>query len=350
MEPWITQMLRRAVSRQVIAWAVVALALLGTAAYSRRYITNFIQGPYAVTGGELQGVSDAASTPKHFVKVSGTRVIDTGLEHVTIRRKYGQENRRVDAKYVILVFEKGQKALVVKAGSTMPVAAVFEGTLRPIDGKLRENLFSGENAKMEAHLLPYVLETAGFRTAGYIGGACGAVALLLLAIFGRRSFNYSRDLQSHPLMKRLQSWGDPMSISAAAEREYTAPPRLKTSAGIVTDNFVFQRGPFIFNVSRFEDLVWAYKKITKKSVNLIPVGKDYAAMLIFYGSSVEITSKEPKVDELLAYAAERAPWAIFGHTPELETAFKKQQQEFCAAVESRRQEVMKVRAASADHS
>jgi hypothetical protein len=56
------------------------------------------------------------------------------------------------------------------------------------------------------------------------------------------------------------------------------------------------------------------------------------------GGSAEIRGREKKVDSVLAFAAERAPWAIFGFSDELSQLFQKKTQEFCGAVEQRRRE------------
>jgi hypothetical protein len=86
-------------------------------------------------------------------------------------------------------------------------------------------------------------------------------------------------------------------------------------------------------------VLWAYKKITKHSVNFIPTGKTYEAIVSCYGGTATITGKEKHVDALLDYVRARAPWAIHGYSAEIATAFAKHQDEFVSAVEQRRQEL-----------
>jgi hypothetical protein len=52
-----------------------------------------------------------------------------------------------------------------------------------------------------------------------------------------------------------------------------------------------------------------------------------------------VTGKEKNVDALLTFAAERAPWAIFGYSDDLKKLFKQKAQDFCAAVEQRKREL-----------
>lgn len=55
-----------------------------------------------------------------------------------------------------------------------------------------------------------------------------------------------------------------------------------------------------------------------------------------YGGAAEVKGREKMVDGILAFAAERAPWAVFGFSKELEKLFNKNTQDFCAAVEQKR--------------
>ncbi len=104
------------------------------------------------------------------------------------------------------------------------------------------------------------------------------------------------------------------------------------------DKYVIQSAPFAFDLLRLFDLLWGYKKVTKHSVNFIPTGKTYACILACYGGTAEVTGKEKDVDALLGFAAERAPWAVFGYTDDLNKAFRQKNAEFCAAVEQRKRE------------
>ncbi len=95
---------------------------------------------------------------------------------------------------------------------------------------------------------------------------------------------------------------------------------------------------FTFNVLRFRDVLWGYKKITKHSVNFIPTGKTYEAIVNCYGGTATIPGKDKKVDTLLEFVEQRAPWAIFGFSDELAATFNKHQQDFASGVEQRRQQ------------
>ena len=97
---------------------------------------------------------------------------------------------------------------------------------------------------------------------------------------------------------------------------------------------------FDLQICHIPDLVWAYKKVTKRSVNFIPTGKTYAAVLHDrYGKPVEIQATQEEADEMLQMLVGKAPWAIFGFSDELKSASEKDWKGLVAAVDDRRLQV-----------
>jgi hypothetical protein len=123
----------------------------------------------------------------------------------------------------------------------------------------------------------------------------------------------------------------------AAEHEFDNP-LLKAGGWRFGDKYLLRSSFFSFDVLRLQDVVWAYKKITKHSVNFIPTGKTYAAIVRCYGGDATIAAKETRVNEILAFAQQRAPWAVFGYSNQLAGLWNKTQSEFFKQVEMRRQE------------
>jgi hypothetical protein len=308
------------------------------ALYNVRYITNFASGPYALQPGQLGQISDAEKAPHYFVSVTGTNVVDTGVQEITTETRNGaKENSYVSAGYYAVLV--GDRYLIVKQ-PTKPSGKV-EGQLTTIPADLANQLFTGtEAADARKMCYPFYLEAEGFRTAGYWGIVIGGVFLLLFAIYGGRALRRLQDINQHPVVQRLQKWGDPLGISVEAERELNNVVRYRTMGIFLTDKFLIIKRWFSFNVFRFQDLLWAYKKVTQRRVNFIPAGKTYAAILTFYGGNTTFTEKEERVNDVLAFAANQAPWAIFGYSKEVDQLFRKKQKEFCAAVEARRQELL----------
>ena len=303
-----------------------------------RYIKNFVSGPFDFGQPELDAIGDVSTTPRYFVKVTGSKAIETGIQQITTRKRAGVETgRSVSAAYYVLVV--GDRLLVVKRAEGTPTTV--EGELAAMPSELDRHLFN--SPQMEAirgRFYPYYLDDSRFRMPGYIGVAGVLILAFLLLKYGLPAWRYAQDVASHPVVKRLVEWGDPMGIAIEARREADSP-RYKGGGWRMTEKYLIRSAPFAFDLLRLSDLLWAYKKVTKHSVNFIPTGKSYAGVLVCYGGAAEVTGKEKSVDAMLTCAAERAPWALFGYSDDLAKLFKQKTQEFCAAIEQRKREPAK---------
>jgi hypothetical protein len=335
MDTWVHQQLRATYRRRVIAWCVVLGCAVLFAAAQSRYITNFINGPFDVGQSELDSIGDVSTTSHYFVRVTGSRAIDTGIQQITTRKRSGVESRSVSAAYYVLVV--GDRLLVVKRAEGTPTTV--QGELAAMPAELDRHLFNTPQLQaIRSRFYPYYLDDSTFRTPGYIGSGVALIFVILLVMYGLPAWRYARDVSSHPVVKRVQLWGDPLSTAVEARRE-SASPRYKGGGWRVADKYLIRSAPFAFDLLRVSDLLWAYKRVTKHSVNFIPTGKTYSGVLVCYGGAAEITGREKNVDALLAFAAERAPWAVLGYSEDLNKLFKQKTQEFCGAVEQRKREL-----------
>jgi hypothetical protein len=333
VENWIVARVRQRSVRQLVAWgAVVAVgALIGVA--NARYVRNFLSGPTTLSAAEVGAIGDVTTTPRYFARVEGTETVDTGIQQVEVRTRHGQEvGRSVTASFFALAV--GDRFLIVKTSSGP--ARVVEGHLEPMPAELQQHLFgTAEMRAARARFYPFYLDTESFRTAGYWAIAIGSVLVLFLLATAVPAWKRLRDPSTHPVVARVATWGDPISLAVEIEREDRHPWR--RSGGVsITDHYIVSSGLFTFDVLRLADLLWAYKKVTKKSVNFVPVGKDFHAVLVCAGGSVEWKGSEKEVEEALRHAASRAPWAAFGYSKELEGQLRRNAAAFVTAIATRR--------------
>ncbi len=233
----------------------------------------------------------------------------------------------------------GDLLLIVKSPSA-PGKSVSGATGTISLRCLRMHLFTGINSTLSSSdCYPFYLDTQGFRTPGYWGIAVAVLVIVLLVALARPALMRLRDIETHPAVKRARLWSDPITVSVEAEREFNGQVRYKAAGVVLTDNFAIQKSFFAFNLYRFHDLLWAYKKVTQRSVNFIPTGKCYSALLHFYGGNINFMAKEKRVEEVLQFAGSRAPWAVIGYSAELNKLFTKQVDNFCAAIEARRRDL-----------
>lgn len=338
METWISKRIRSVALNRIIASAATVLVVLAASGSNSRYLDNFLNGPFSIGRPELDAITDVTAAPRYFARVSGEKVIDTGIREYTIKTSGGEEtSRRETAAYDVLVVD-GDRFLFIKRPAEAAMSRTAQGALVPLPDDLEQQFIDDPSLKgTRERFYSFYVSDASFRLPGFvaIGVVLGIIALVLWKWFPAwRAF---RDPERHPLAARIAQWGNPLGVAVEAEREYDSP-RFSAGGWRIGDKYLIQSGVFAFEVLRLEDLLWAYKKVTKKSVNLIPVGKDYEAVLACYGGVASVKTKEAKVDELLSYVEQRAPWAVMGFSDEIQKLWNKQPAEFAGAVEARRQE------------
>jgi hypothetical protein len=101
--------------------------------------------------------------------------------------------------------------------------------------------------------------------------------------------------------------------------------------------FLLRRTLFDTMILPDSALVWAYKKVTKKSVNFIPVGKDYH--LVVYGANgetIELEGNEARVDDGLQTLGNQFPWLPLGYNEERAKLLAKDRVQWANAVAARR--------------
>jgi hypothetical protein len=324
----------RAIRRLLTCAVVVALGLLVGVA-NLRYLRNFVGGPYAMSAADLDAISDVTAAPRYFARVTGTETLDTGVARYEVETRSGREVRRtLKASYFAL--DTGGRLLIVKTAGR--ATTTVEGGLVPIPPELDRHLFKdAEMRALRGRFYPYHMDTDSFRSSGYWGLGIGAVVLVIVGFTAARARAHLRDPASHPAVARASSWGELGAVSAEVEREHQQPWR-RAGPVALTEHYIVTSSFYAFDVLRLGDLLWAYKRVTKKSVNFIPTGKDFHAILVCVGGTVEFKGKEAEVEETLRWAASRVPWAVFGHSKEIEDLMRKDAAGFVAGVAERKRQ------------
>jgi hypothetical protein len=335
MDSWVIKMVRARSIRQVAVWGLL-LGCLGYYAWcQQRYLKNFLMGPFVMGQAELDSIKDIDTAPRYFARVSGTKAFDTGMQQITVRKRHGREmSRGVSGAYYALMV--GDRFLLVMSSAGPP--SMVEGELKDLPSSLSKKLFNTPEMRTISQLFyPFYLDDGFFRIPGYVGLAGALLFGYLLFGLGLPAWRYCRDPYSHPVVLRMASWGDAASISRDAEEEAQAA-RFEGGGWLMTDRYFIKRTFNSFDLLRLRDVLWAYKEVTKHRFGLIPTGKTYVAVFNCYGGSAEVSGSENEVDEMLALAEARVPWAVFGFSNELKKIFEKQNPEFCAGVEQRKQD------------
>jgi hypothetical protein len=168
---------------------------------------------------------------------------------------------------------------------------------------------------------------------GYIlGGTLVVSGLWMFFLSERRNEMPER----HPLCKALSQYGPLYSVVPEIDSDVAAGTscfnRVTFSRNWIISCWLTQVA-----VMRRDEIIWAYKKRTKHSVNFIPTGSSYSLVLRdARGKLLELSNSEQLVNSYLGSWAEQTPWVIFGYDGKLEKLYKKQLQSFTQTVSDRR--------------
>jgi len=338
-DDWAAAKARRAARRTLAATAAALGVVLFVFASQSRWVRNVFRGPFEISAAELSKIKGVWNSPVYFVRVTGTDPVDMGVVLWTVRTKNDVEvGRSVTGEYYSLAV--GDKRLIVetaKLGSVREPAVV--GALTAIPMGLRSRL-EGElgRAALRRDYYSFYLKEGSIRgqVFWFIGAAALVVGALFLLVRPRLKILASPD--ENPLMNKIKSWGSPTQVSSDLEREWQMPADLKLGSWRITPGFLIRSGPFDFDVFRFEDILWAYGTVTHHWTYVIPIGSTYDAHLVFSNGKAVVRGRRKAVEKLLALAAERAPWAVFGFSPETRALYHKDRRAFRERIEEAKKE------------
>jgi len=337
MMTWIERTARqKAISTIALFLAVTAIVTF-IYAENGAYMKVFFKGPPPATAADLDAAQNAdngnqpIATP--YVTITGDKLLNTGVQEVTT---YDGVIKNVSAGYYALAV--GNRILIVKSGKTP--STTVGGALGSMPYDLKSDLFPpGTDPADEAVFYPLLLDT-NYRESGYVGAFW---ALLVEALFGFFAWQAWRRLSGrieHRAVARAKAWGDLAVTSAEVERELEMAVKAKRGVWTLTQNYAVRNQRLAFDLFRLENLVWAYKKAVKRRIYIfIPAGTTYAAELYFSDGQAQVAGKQKIVDELLALASERAPWAVKGYSDDLEKFYKSSRAGFVAEVMKRKSEM-----------
>src|SRR5215813_606442 len=139
MTHWVEQRIRLTARRGFCAWlavlGIVGLSYLANA----KYFMDFAAGAFVADGDDLDAIRNIDGAPHQWLRVTGERALDTGVQEVEVSQNDSHEtHRRITARYYALAV--GDKFLVVRSAGAMPVTA--EGGLAVVPADFSKNFFA----------------------------------------------------------------------------------------------------------------------------------------------------------------------------------------------------------------
>lgn len=318
---------------------ILGLLALAIILYTSKTITNLAVGPAHFDEGQLVALSNSNLKLRDYVTVNGKDTDTTGIESIQQSTRNGVvESEKVTAEYMMMIV--GKHLLVVKAKPEQKVE-VYTGRIVALPDGLKKRLYSGvqDAREIEAATFPVMLdESKDYADDDFWSGITVALlfvvgAMWLFYLYRRRTDSPEK----HPLAKMISKYGPIFSLVPQIDAEVAAGSSYLLGVKM-TENWLISCTVTKSIVMRRDEVLWAYKKRTRHSVNLIPTGTSYCAVLRdSRGKAFEISaSNEQQTEDFLTTIACRTPWVIVGYDKKLEKLYKKSRPEFSAMVAQRK--------------
>lgn len=174
------------------------------------------------------------------------------------------------------------------------------------------------------------------------------VYLVLAAVFlffgGRnmyRAYTYLKNPAKHPSLAPFFTHEGTKEYVDLFEKE-TSEENGKTTfkSAHITNNFIVSKTLFHLNWTHYTEIVWAYKHKLTTWYYFIPVTSWSVFLYTTRGTSYQFECKsEQETEQMLLEMARRAPFAIYGHSTDLMSAWSNGQ--LIAEVVKRREDYLK---------
>jgi len=317
-------------------FAVLALAIV---LYSSKTIINLASGPAQFGEEQLTSASNFELKLRNYVTVRGGATDTTGIESIQQSTRNGMvESEKVIGEYMVMPV--GRHLLIVKA-KPKEKADLYTGTVVPLPADLKRRIFfnAQDSAELEAVTFSVMLDASKeYANDDFWSGLSVALLFILLATWlyylSKRRIDSP---EKHPLARAIAQYGALYSLVPQIDAEVKAGSAYMLGVRM-TDNWFVSCTVTNSTVMRRDEVLWAYKKRTKHSVNFVPTGSSYSSVLRdSRGKAFEISaSTEEQSDGFLNAIVSRTPWIIVGYDKKLEKLYKKSRAEFLALVAQRK--------------
>jgi hypothetical protein len=325
----------RRLSRNMILASLGCLAVIFTlVALNGRYFLNVLLGPFPTPIDEILTLSDPSTRMQYYVNVEGDDHADTGYVYFS-KSNSGKET--IEAQYHALLL--GERLLLVKskaeeiqnqmAGALVKLTSIEQAkVIAPLESEVPD---------IKGSFLPFMLDATNFRTNGYITLAVvGILILIMLILFFLGLYRFFEP-EVHPAMKALRNYGELKTVVQEIDAEMNAVHTQVGKKVHFTPHWLISSASS-FGALPYKDIIWSYKRVTRKSYYGIPVGKLFAALVHDrFGRLVTIPGKEANVDQVLWNIKKMAPGTLRGFSEAWLQQWKKDRAGMIAMVDASRQ-------------
>lgn len=329
---FIGEQIRRTNRNLLIVNLLLVFGFLSLTVAEHKLLKGYFLGAEKVEPASLAHAE--AGVERQLIEVENNAVLPAGYRMVN--RKGGSES--VKSEYLLMLV--GDRMMMVKTEPNNK-GPVFKGVLVPMELRLSMALQRDiKSDKVRDRLLPVMLDTTDYESDvwGYL--VVGLPLGLLGAWNLKKWMVRAADPAESPIVTQLQHRGGLMACQQIDSE--MAQSNGKIGKAVLTKSWIVVPGFFSLKAMHIEDVVWAYKKVTRHRVNFVPVGSTYTAVVCTAnGKSVEVLDSDSKVRDLLVAIATKAPWAITGFNDDVQKLWLKNRDALLQAVNQRRSAISK---------
>jgi hypothetical protein len=320
---------------RLLCLALVAVALL-IGLFSSRYYYNLLFGPFRLEYADLIEITTPYTHPtRYWFSITGDEAVDTEYEFRTGEGR----TERVTASYVSLILRDRQLLVQLPGELRSTPNRAYSGFLMPISNVVRLGVideYLAAETNPQGVFFPVMLDVQPLGGWGYAGFGLNLLALLIG--LGGIALTTLRDqrVSSSPILRGIARFGDSQTVLAEVEAELRRDA-LTVGNVALTEHWLVSQSPASFELTRYEDIVWVYKKMTHQSSS----GHTYSVLIHDrYGKVMAVRAKELRANEIAALIHQRAPWAFNDYTRDLESDWRFRRTAMLEAVAHRKQVVV----------
>jgi hypothetical protein len=288
------------------------------------YISNLISGPRPMDDQTLENelVSGNIKDINVSLSLSAGSVYNSGYTHIT--QTVDQTTNKVESEttnsaYYLTII--GKHILVIEGIPGQLPSGNFTGVVIPLPADLQSGLASDFNSdpdlkELSGSILSYAISNEGMRGLDDFWVFLFALGLLCWGAFIVIKRGLDIEDKKHYIYKIISSAGyqniDDFSDDFMKSEQAGV---VKIGGYKLNNKFLSHKSFFFFDVYPLSQMYWSYKKITKRSVNFIPAGKDFGVVMHFRPNKVvTIKEQEKNVEQHLMLLIKLCPNAKFGYT------------------------------------
>jgi hypothetical protein len=334
----IQQSIRRSNLKTVIISMIAIATGVGFFAFSTTHFLSGYFGPTVVLTEETLMSVSPDSLPLFKTSISSDDTHDLNVSEETTTTINGISiGTSTTAHFGVLLI--GDHLLLVKtSGLIRENVTEYSGVLVAVQAdQVGRDLYSDlakEAPEFADAVLPLILDVS-YPPWPWFAGLAVEIGLIFFGFYNMRTVFASHNFSEHPIVKKLERFGDSETIMNEIDDEMLQGQPVQVHQLHFTRNWLINKRAFNVQATYHRDVMWVCKYV--RSTNGI---KSYSAIIRDRsGELIEVAARQKKIDAMIAAVLQRAPWAIVGYNPAVESAWRNNREGFIRTVDERRAQV-----------